>query len=377
MTVHRPSVVWPWLLVAFAWGAYVGLTLTNNAYLIEDHTWLSWYHQGRVSWWLVLAIFLATWCLMLAAMMTLPTVPMLSAVTWRRPAGRSRSSAYLAAAACFCGFLLVWMVFGVLALIADAALRWALWQNPWTAERPELITVSLLVIAGVYQLLPPKQQALRACHVVTSSATRTSGVSAWRLGWRYGALCLASEWALMLIMFGVGMTNLVWLIGLTALLLAEHVAPRWREIVGLSGVALWLLAALSALPLVQSDLPPSTSAQGSPVAQTRHVGDLTVTLDSSTVVYGRNTIQVVVRDVTGTPVEGAMVSLRVEMVDMDMGTQVVPLLASDADHPGDYRGQVEMTMPGRWELTVVIHPPRARGDMSATFLMTMVASESG
>ena len=76
MTIHRYSIAWPWLLVAVAWGTYVAFTLTNNAYLIEDHTWLSWFLQGRVAWWLVLSIFLVTWLLMLAAMMTLPALPM-------------------------------------------------------------------------------------------------------------------------------------------------------------------------------------------------------------------------------------------------------------------------------------------------------------
>jgi hypothetical protein len=60
MTIQRHIVVWPWLVVAVAWGIYVYFVVSNNAYLIEDHTWLSWYLQGRVGWWLVLSIFLLT-----------------------------------------------------------------------------------------------------------------------------------------------------------------------------------------------------------------------------------------------------------------------------------------------------------------------------
>jgi hypothetical protein len=306
-----------------------------------------------------------------------PTIALLSAVTHRWPDGHPRSTRHLAAAELFGAFTMVWVVFGVLALIVDGALMWALWQHPWTAQRPELITVGLLVIAGVYQLLPLKQKALRACHVATRPDCDITGVSPWRLGWRYGTVCLASEWALMLVMFGVGMTNLVWLVALTALLLLEHLTPWRRDIAALSGVALLLIALLSAIPLVPADLSSSSLAQGVPSTQTRQVGGLTATLDTSTVAYGRHTIQVVVLDAAGAPVVGALVSARLSMIDMDMGTQVMPLVPSDAAHPDDYHGQVEMTMPGRWELTMVIRPPHAQTDTMATFLMTVVAATSG
>ncbi|HEY1388869.1 MAG TPA: DUF2182 domain-containing protein [Ktedonobacterales bacterium] len=377
MTVQRHTVVWPWLVVAVAWGIYVCFIVSNNAYLIEDHTWLSWYLQGRVSWWLALTIFLLTWLLMLAAMMTLPTAPFLSVVTQRSPDSRPRLSRHLATAALFGAFTTVWMLFGVLALIVDGVMLWLSWQTPWTAQRPELVALGLLVIAGAYQLLPLKHKALHACHVAVQPVTETVSVSAWRLGWRYGAVCLASEWALMLVMFGVGMTNLVWLVALSTLLLLEHAIPWRRDIAVFAGMALLLIALLSAVPLVHADASSSSLVQGAPSTQTRHVGGLTVTLDESTVAYGRTTIHVVVLDAAGAPVEGAMVSVRLSMIDMDMGTQVAPLIPSGAAHPGGYHGQLEMTMPGRWELTVVIHPSHAQGNTTATFLLTVVAAKSG
>jgi hypothetical protein len=107
------------------------------------------------------------------------------------------------------------------------------------------------------------------------------------------------------------------------------------------------------------------------------VGDLTVSLDISTVTYGRHTIHVVVLDATGTPVERATVSVRMAMADMDMGTQVALLTSGEVAHPGDYHGQVEMIMPGRWDLTVVIRLLHAQEDTTATFLITVVASKGG
>jgi hypothetical protein len=69
--------------------------------------------------------------------------------------------------------------------------------------------------------------------------------------------------------------------------------------------------------------------------------------------------------------------VRLSMIDMDMGTQVASLIPNDAAHPGDYRGQLEMTMPGRWELTVVIRLLHAQADTMATFHMMVVATRSG
>ena len=171
----------------------------------------------------------------------------------------------------------------------------------------------------------------------------------------------------MSIMFGVGMADLPWLAGLTALMVVERLAPwEWRDIAALSGGVLLILATLMALAFIQADGLSSSSAQGATSTQTQHAGNLTVTLSRSTVAYGSNAIQVVVLDTTGTPLEGAVVSARADMVEMDMGTQVALLTHADGSSPGEYRGQVDMSMPGRWELAVMIYPPHRQQPQQTT-----------
>jgi hypothetical protein len=44
------------------------------------------------------------------------------------------------------------------------------------------------------------------------------------------------------------------------------------------------------------------------------------------------------------------------MLDMDMGTQNTQLQAVPAS-PGTYRGQSDLTMAGRWSVTIRVLPP--------------------
>ena len=370
--------LWLWLLTlltVLAWGIYLFATLTDRAYLLDHHTWLAWFLQGQIAWWLLLLVFFASWYLMMAAMMILPSLPVLAQVTpiitdnarrWTRP---RRPMLLIGIVA----FALPWTIFGLIAFMVDAALRVLTWQWTWTAERPWLMTVALLLLAGVYQLMSPKEQALHTCHKILTAPplqckqSRQSIVSAWRFGSRYGLVCLASDWALMSVMFGVGMADLPWLAGLTALMVVERLAPwGWRDIAALSGGVLLILATLMALAFIQVDGLSSSSAQGATSTQMQHIGNLTVTLSRSTVAYGSNSIRVVVLDATGTPLEGAVVSARADMVEMDMGTQIVLLTHVDGSSPGEYRGQVDISMPGRWELAVVIYPPHQQQQKQQT-----------
>ena len=65
----------------------------------------------------------------------------------------------------------------------------------------------------------------------------------FRLGARHGAFCVGCCWALMLVMFAVGVASLVWMAVLTAVMVHEKTRPAGRRAVPVTGVA--LLAAAS------------------------------------------------------------------------------------------------------------------------------------
>ena len=66
-----------------------------------------------------------------------------------------------------------------------------------------------------------------------------------RLGARHGLFCVGCCWALMLVMFAVGVASLVWMGLLTAVMVHEKTRPLGQRAVPVTGVA--LLAAASIL----------------------------------------------------------------------------------------------------------------------------------
>ena len=67
------------------------------------------------------------------------------------------------------------------------------------------------------------------------------------MGVRHGLYCLGCCWALMLLLFVLGVMNLFWIVALALLVLAEKTVPNAQWVVRLSGAGfiawgLWLLA---------------------------------------------------------------------------------------------------------------------------------------
>jgi predicted metal-binding membrane protein len=58
------------------------------------------------------------------------------------------------------------------------------------------------------------------------------------LGLRHGTYCIGCCWALMALMLFAGAMSIAWTAGLTALMLAEKIAPAGRTVARAAGVAL-------------------------------------------------------------------------------------------------------------------------------------------
>ena len=73
---------------------------------------------------------------------------------------------------------------------------------------------------------------------------RKGSGAAWRLGLRHGMFCLGCCWALMLVMFGLGVGSLVSMAVLTGVMVVEKTFPGGRHLSPVIGIALLLLAIL-------------------------------------------------------------------------------------------------------------------------------------
>ena len=97
------------------------------------------------------------------------------------------------------------------------------------------------------QLSPLKQHCLKENRSPLSFFEHyfLSGVgSSWYLGLRHGIVCLGSCWALMLVLFGIGVGSIVWMAVLTGVMVVEKTYPGGQRLSPLLGIVLLLLAAL-------------------------------------------------------------------------------------------------------------------------------------
>ncbi|MEJ7930623.1 DUF2182 domain-containing protein [Ramlibacter sp. AN1015] len=86
----------------------------------------------------------------------------------------------------------------------------------------------VFIAAGVYQWTPLKQSCLRRCRSPLEfvlTRWREGRMGAFRMGLEHGGYCLGCCWVIMLLLFVGGVMNLLWITGLTLLVLIEKLAP--------------------------------------------------------------------------------------------------------------------------------------------------------
>ncbi|HEY9674195.1 MAG TPA: DUF2182 domain-containing protein [Waterburya sp.] len=228
------DVVLVWAIVFLAW------ILTVLAVLSGQEHWLhSSVLSERYSLTLLrkLFLFIAAWQVMTAAMMLPSTLPM---VRLFAKASRGQSRPRLALLTFLLAYAGVWTGFALLAFVGDIGLH-ALVQNwQWLHHHRWMIAGSTLVVAGGFQFSSLKEQCLTACRHPYSFLTHhyQRGLqAAWNLGTRHGLYCLGCCWALMLVMFTVGVGHFTWMIVLTVVMTLERTWKRGGELVPVIGVA--------------------------------------------------------------------------------------------------------------------------------------------
>lgn len=127
------------------------------------------------------------------------------------------------------GYLTAWFVFSVAATLFQWTLEVAgilhgllMWSTSAT------LSAALLIAAGLYQLTPVKAACLDHCRSPVhylSSHWRPGRSGAWRMGIEHGIYCVGCCWLLMGLLFVGGTMNLVWIAGLSILVLIEKLLP--------------------------------------------------------------------------------------------------------------------------------------------------------
>ena len=177
------------------------------------------------------AVTVSMWGAMTLAMMLPSASPMILtyaeiAETAARKGERIVSSLVIAA-----GYASVWLVFSVLATVMQIVLTRAALLNTGTASASGILAGAIFIGAGVYQFSALKHACLTHCQnpfpfFFTNWATTPGGV--FRLGVKQGLYCLGCCWAMMLVMFAVGVMNVAWMAGLAAVMTIEKLLTGQR-----------------------------------------------------------------------------------------------------------------------------------------------------
>jgi predicted metal-binding membrane protein len=184
------------------------------------------------------------WTVMMVGMMAPAATPVVMLFASARK-GRPAAALFFTL-----GYVAVWTGFSAAAALAQSGLHWAAMLSMAMSTMSARLGGAVLIAAGVYQLSPWKAACLTHCRSPLGflmTNWRDGNLGAARMGFRHGVYCLGCCWALMCVLFAVGIMNLVWVAGLSVFVLAEKLGPAGGWVARAGGAAMILLGARTAL----------------------------------------------------------------------------------------------------------------------------------
>jgi len=181
------------------------------------------------------------WAVMMTAMMVPSAAPMI--LTFGTVARKRLEQArpFVPTGVFVLGYLAVWSAFALGGTLAQWGLHAATLLSPMTMTATPVIGGVLLIAAGLFQLTPIKNVCLTECRTPLSFLMmdwREGYRGALSMGVKQGAYCLGCCWILMLLLFVLGVMNILWIAALAGFVLIEKVAPAGTWISRATGALL-------------------------------------------------------------------------------------------------------------------------------------------
>lgn len=188
------------------------------------------------------ALYLLGWMLMCVAMMLPTTLPLIQ--IFHRVAS-ARSDRWLLVSLLISGYLLVWLLFGVVAHLGQWGITQYFFGHGGLGKNAWVLSAVLLMTAGAFQFSQLKYKCLDKCRTPLSFVMgywRGSRYyrQSWLLGAHHGLFCVGCCWALMLLMFAVGTGSVAWMLLLGAVMAIEKNVAWGKQIAKPVGILLLL-----------------------------------------------------------------------------------------------------------------------------------------
>jgi predicted metal-binding membrane protein len=186
------------------------------------------------------ALVAAMWGAMTLAMMLPSAAPMILTYAEIADTAARKNEPVVSPFLIAAGYAVVWLGFAAAATLAQLALTRAALLDPSMASASGVFSGAIFIGAGVYQFSALKHACLTQCQhpfpfFFANWATTPRGV--FKLGVRQGLFCLGCCWAMMLVMFAVGIMNVVWMAALGIVMTVEKIGTG-RTFAYAVGVAL-------------------------------------------------------------------------------------------------------------------------------------------
>ena len=187
------------------------------------------------------------WTVMMVGMMTAPAAPVLLLFA-RTHSARAEGGVSLPVLLFGLGYITVWVGFSVCAALTQWALHEAALLSPAMSASSPYLAGAILIAAGLYQMTPLKGACLTQCQSPLGFLMgnwRGGNGGAFMMGLHHGVYCLGCCWALMLVLFAVGVMNLAWVEVLAALILVEKIGPSGALVSRIGGAIMIALGFFS------------------------------------------------------------------------------------------------------------------------------------
>jgi predicted metal-binding membrane protein len=188
-------------------------------------------HQWAFSAWSDIGLAFAMWVAMTLAMM-LPTAgPMILTYAEIADTAARKGESVASPLALTIGYAAIWVGFATAATALQVVLTKLALLDPRMGTASPLVSAAIFLAAGAYQFSALKDACVTVCQrpfPFFLAKWSTEWREIIRLGLRQGLYCLGCCWAMMLLMFAVGVMNVVWMAALGLVMATEKVASTTR-----------------------------------------------------------------------------------------------------------------------------------------------------
>jgi predicted metal-binding membrane protein len=191
------------------------------------------------------------WSVMMVAMMIPTAAPMILAFAAISRKRHEQRRPYVPTAVFVAAYVVVWCGFSLLATLSNWALHRGGFMSSMMGSAVPSVGGLILVASGVFQWTPLKHACLWRCRTPLGflmTEWREGYRGALVMGLRHGSFCLICCWALMALLFVLGVMNILWIAALTVFVLLEKVGSKTIWISRASGAFLvvWGLSLIGA-----------------------------------------------------------------------------------------------------------------------------------